>query len=161
MSDTTDSNGATRPSPATIALTAVGWLELGMSLTLFILELYVVSIAFGLAALLLAWLGNAVLRQRVDYLRQTGRLDELKLIPLQERPGPGRRNFARVLGWAGGLMLGAGIAAIFVGSSVMTALNRDAVPGLVITITFALWGTVLLLLSARLRGGSQGAIEVD
>ncbi len=116
-------------SPGQLALSIMGWVELGISLILFLLRVYVASAAFGLAALLLTFLATQIRRQRAEYLRRSGREGG--------SPGAGR------VGPAFWVQLGAG-AALVLASAVFLGLGNAA-----FAVNFLIWGLALGMLARR------------
>jgi hypothetical protein len=118
------------PTPGQIALSAMGWLELAVSVVLFALGVYIAAAAFGLAALFLTFVATQIRRQRTEHARRAGR--EAAPPPPAARPG-----FAF---WA---QLAAG-AALIVASVVFLLLGNIAY-----VANFLIWGLVLGLFAQR------------
>lgn len=118
-------------SPGQLALSVMGWVELGISLILFLLRVYVASAAFGLAALFLTFLATQIRRQRAEYLRRSGR---------EVGSGVAGRGRVGLAFWA---QLGAG-AALVLASVVFVGLGKTAS-----AVNFLIWGLALGMLARR------------
>ncbi len=117
------------PSPGQIALSVMGWLELGISVLLFALGVPVAAGGFAVAALFLTFIATQIRRQRAEYLQRTGQA--------AEPPAPRRTGtaFWVQLG-AAGLLLAASVGWLIA-----------ARPGN--ALLFLLWGLALGLFAHR------------
>ncbi len=121
----------TTTSPGQLALNVMGWLELAISVVLLILDVPWAAIAFAVAALFLTVLSIQLRKQRLEYLRRTGRAS-VAAPAAPTRPG--------VVFWAQ-LVLG---ATLVVASAVFTVLGSYA-----LAANFVLWGLTLGLFARR------------
>ena len=118
------------PSPGQIALSVMGWLELGISVLLFAVGVPVAAGGFAVAALFLTFTATQIRRQRAEYLQRTAQA--------AEQPDQPRRSgtaFWVQLG-AAGLLLAASVGWLIAGR-----------PGN--ALLFLLWGLVLGLFAHR------------
>lgn len=130
-------------SPGQIALSVMGWLELTVSVILFVLEVHVAAAVFGLAALFVTLVATQVQRQMIAYRERTGQPTAVS--PPREA-GSGAIGF-----WA---LLGVG-AALLVASGVFAALKNYAFAG-----NFVLWALTLGLFAQRVAQ-SRGRVRQD
>jgi hypothetical protein len=112
-------------SLGSVALSAMGWVELTVSVGLFILQVYPASIAFAVAGLFISMVANFARRSQPHNPDQT-----------HQRRRKTIRTLIIVLGW--GLV---GAAVVFV-----VVLHRY-----LSAFVFVLWAALLALLTGRLR----------
>jgi hypothetical protein len=128
-----------RRSPGQIALSIMGWLELAISVTLFILQVYVASVFFGVAALFLSFVAVQVQRQQRRYLRQTGELVEIEGVDASAHPG--------IAFWV--LLVAGGVLVVL--SLIVGLLGNMAY-----AVNFVLWGLVLAVFAQRVALTARG-----
>lgn len=123
-------------SPGQIALSIMGWLELSISVTLFILQVYVAAVFFGVAALFLSFIAVQVQRQRREYLRQTG-----ELAAIEHVGRPGAAFWALLV--AGGMLVALSVVFGLLGNTAFA-------------VNFVLWGLVLAVFARRVALTTRG-----
>ncbi len=118
------------PTPGQIALSAMGWLELAVSVVLFALGIPIAAAAFGLAALFLTFVAMQVRRQRAEHVRRAGR----DVAPPPPAPRPGLAFWAQLA--TGAALIVASVVFLLLGSIAYAA-------------NFLIWGLVLGLFAQR------------
>jgi heme/copper-type cytochrome/quinol oxidase subunit 2 len=112
-------------SLGSVALSAMGWVELSVSVGLFILQVYLAAIAFAVAGIFISMVANFARRSQPHNPDQAHRRNRKTI-----------RTLIIVLGWG---LIGAAIVFVVVLQQYLSAF------------VFVLWAALLALLTGRLR----------
>lgn len=130
----TPNQPSAKPSAGQVALSVMGYLEITVSVILLLLDVPVAAIAFAIAALFLTFISMQVRKQRLEYMRRTGRLPQRTDAAASQRRQPGAAFWVQLA--VGGGLIVASIVFIFL-QNYMLAAN------------FALWGITAVLFAQR------------
>lgn len=123
-----------KPSAGQIALSVMGYLEIVVSVVLLLLEVPVAAVAFAVAALFLTFISMQVRKQRLEYMRRTGRLPQRAGGDEAQRRKPGAAFWVQ-------LIIGAGL---IIASIVFVFLQNY-----LLAVNLALWGITVALFAQR------------